>query len=102
MPQGKGVAQGPQEPQLGAASMAQVTTRITENCRLVGGFNSSEYGMIILNIWENKKCSKPPTRKALGCDGELLVAEELHLETAEDPCAEACWPHTQKRDGPGV
>ena len=31
-----------------------------------------------------------------------LVAEELHLETAQGPCAEACWPHTQKRDGPGV
>ena len=34
---------------------------------LVGGFNSSEkyesVGMIINNIWENKKCSKPPTRR---------------------------------------
>jgi hypothetical protein len=33
---------------------------------LVGGFNPSEkyysVGMIILNIWKNKKCSKPPTR----------------------------------------
>ena len=33
---------------------------------LVGGFNPSEkyqsIGMIIPNIWENKKCSKPPTR----------------------------------------
>ena len=33
---------------------------------LVGGFNSSQkyesIGMIIPNIWKNKKCSKPPTR----------------------------------------
>ena len=32
---------------------------------LVGGFNPSEkyesIGMIISNIWEHKKCSKPPT-----------------------------------------
>ena len=32
---------------------------------LVGGLNPSEkyssIGMIIPNIWENKKCSKPPT-----------------------------------------
>ena len=35
--------------------------------KLVGGLNPSEkywsIGMIIPNIWENKKCSKPPTRK---------------------------------------
>ena len=33
---------------------------------LVGGFNPSEnyssIGMMIPNIWENTKCSKPPTR----------------------------------------
>ena len=36
---------------------------------LVGGLNPSEkyqsIGMIIPNIWENKKCSKPPTRNWL-------------------------------------
>ena len=36
------------------------------NYILVGGLNPSEkyssIGMIIPNIWENKKCSKPPTR----------------------------------------
>ena len=35
------------------------------NENLVGGFNPSEkywsIGMSIPNIWENKKCSKPPT-----------------------------------------
>jgi hypothetical protein len=35
---------------------------------LVGVFNTSEkcwsVGMIIPNIWENKKCSKPPTINA--------------------------------------
>ena len=55
--------------------MAQVTTRISENCRLVGGFNSSEYGMIILNIWENKKCSKPPTSR--GCHGPYRTSKWL-------------------------
>ena len=44
--------------------------------------------------------------RALGCNGhgamKVLGAEELHLETTGGPCAEACWPHTQKRDGPGV
>ena len=38
---------------------------ITSNSYLIGGFNPSEkywsVGMIIPNIWKNKKCSKPPT-----------------------------------------
>ena len=42
-------------------------TQICLKCFLVGGLNPSEkyqsIGMIIPNIWENKKCSKPPTRK---------------------------------------
>ena len=37
---------------------------------LVGGLNPPEkyqsVGMTILNIWENKKCSKPPTRFFIG------------------------------------
>ena len=37
--------------------------------KLVGGLNPSEknmsIGMIIPNIWENKKCSKPPTSKII-------------------------------------
>ena len=36
---------------------------------LVGGFNPSEkywsVGIIIPNIWENKKCSKPPTNHSM-------------------------------------
>ena len=40
--------------------------------KLVGGLNPSEkyysIGMIIPNIWENKKCSKPPTSKWVSHD----------------------------------
>ena len=41
---------------------------------LVGGFNPSEkywsIGMIIPNIWRNKKCSKPPTSYGGVGDGD--------------------------------
>ena len=47
---------------------------------LVGGFNPSEkyssVGVTIPNIWENKKCSKPPTRYTYICiydDIEILM-----------------------------
>jgi hypothetical protein len=46
-----------------------------KNEYLVGGFNPSEkyqsVGMIIPNIWKNKKCSKPPTNNQIFT---LLVA----------------------------
>jgi len=39
---------------------------------LVGGFNPSEkywsVGIIIPNIWKNKKCSKPPTKYCIAKD----------------------------------
>ena len=40
--------------------------KVEMNPKLVGGLNPSEksIGMIIPNIWENKKCSKPPTSKS--------------------------------------
>jgi hypothetical protein len=44
---------------------------------LVGGVptplkNMSQLGLIILNIWKNKKCSKPPTSMGLS---EHTIAE---------------------------
>jgi hypothetical protein len=34
---------------------------------------SSSVGMILLNTWENKKCSKPPTRVRMEIFYEFLL-----------------------------
>ena len=39
---------------------------------------SSSIGMIILNIWKNKKCSKPPTSDALTCIYESFLWVMVH------------------------
>ena len=64
------------------------------NPSLVGGFNTSEkhssIGMIIPNIWENKKCSKPPTSSGL-MDLTLQLDQneimgEIRPSTEVTPC----------------
>ena len=51
--------------------------------QLVGGLNPSEkylsIGMIIPNIWENKKCSKPPTSQLL-IDSTYGVANQSNTQ----------------------
>ena len=56
-----------------------------QNPFLVGGIPTplktmrSSVGMIIPNIWENKKCSKPPTRFACAYDNNVLPSKILQL-----------------------
>ena len=62
---------------------------------LVGGLNPSEkyksVGMLIPNIWKNKKCSKPPTRYPL----ENQVSQLCSTTAAPGPVK---WPLLQRCD----
>ena len=37
--------------------------------------------MIIPNIWENRKCSKPPTRESIG----IMIPERMEVESLKQP-----------------
>ena len=79
---------------------------------LVGGWPtlknmSSSVGMIIHNIWENKTCSKPPTRTRLMCIYIIVIYFDicfcwyldmwmyLHM-TCDFKCLCICWSETFK------